>query len=78
MLSTVAATSRPAHDGVLLWGWCPGTVTVHRDLAVSCSADTCQRDLPRAYWFSLHGSFSRCTEARGADETCPECGFAER
>ncbi|HTZ09070.1 MAG TPA: hypothetical protein VMB72_08350 [Acidimicrobiales bacterium] len=70
------AAPGPSDATALLSGWCPGSVTVHLDLAVSCSSDTCQHDLPRAYWFSLHGTFARCSEARGAPGPCPECGFA--
>ena len=54
---------------------CSGAVVVHCDGAVTCTTDTCPRDLPRWMWFSLHSSFVRCVDALGADG-CPEYGFA--
>ena len=53
---------------------CSGTVGVHRDEAVTCTDDTCPRDLPMAMWFSLHSSFVRCSAALDTDD-CPNCGF---
>jgi hypothetical protein len=53
---------------------CSGTVGVHRDEAVTCTDDTCPRDLPKALWFSLHSSFVRCGTALDTGD-CPNCGF---
>ena len=53
---------------------CSGTVVVHRDQSVSCTDDTCPRDLPRGTWFSLHSSFVRCSIALGGDG-CLYCEF---
>jgi hypothetical protein len=53
---------------------CSGIVGVHRDEAVTCTSDTCPRDLPMAMWFSLHSSFVRCSTALDTDD-CPNCGF---
>ncbi len=52
---------------------CPGTVVIHRDNAVSCTTNTCPRNLPRGTWFSLHASFTPCEAAGGAE--CPDCAF---
>ncbi len=54
---------------------CAGTVVVHRDDAVTCSADTCPKDLGRGVWFSIHATFVRCPEAWGRGQGCPDCGF---
>jgi len=54
---------------------CPGTVVVHRDLAVSCTAASCHYSVPRAYWFSLHSAFTRCGASGWTGESCDECGF---
>lgn len=56
---------------------CPGAVVVHRDQAVSCTDDTCPRDLPRGTWFSLHSSFVQCRTSFDIDD-CPDCGFETR
>jgi hypothetical protein len=53
---------------------CQGAVVVHRDQSVSCTDDTCPRDLPKALWFSLHSSFVRCSTALGGDG-CLYCEF---
>src|ERR1700719_1008601 len=53
---------------------CQGTVVVHRDQSVSCTDDTCPRDLPRGTWFSLHSSFVRCSTALGGTG-CLDCDF---
>ena len=53
---------------------CPGAVVVHRDQSVSCTDDTCPRDLPKALWFSLHSSFVRCSTTLDADDS-PNCEF---
>ena len=53
---------------------CSGTVGVHRDEAVTCTDDTCPRDLPMAMWFSLHSSFVRCSTALDTEDS-PNCGF---
>ena len=53
---------------------CPGAVVVHRDQSVSCTDDTCPRDLPKALWFSLHSSFASCSTALGGDG-CLYCEF---
>ena len=50
---------------------CLGTVVVHRDDAVTCTRDTCPRDLPLETWFSHHTSFVTCSTAL----ECPHCGF---
>jgi len=47
---------------------CLGTVVVHRDDAVTCTRDTCPRDLPLETWFSHHTSFVTCKT-----EDCPHC-----
>jgi hypothetical protein len=49
---------------------CVGTVVVHRDDAVTCTRDTCPRDLPLETWFSHHASFVTCSTALD----CPHCG----
>jgi hypothetical protein len=49
---------------------CLGTVVVHRYDAVTCTRDTCPRDLPLESWFSHHTSFMTCTT-----NDCPHCGF---
>jgi hypothetical protein len=56
---------------------CPGAVVVHRDQSVSCTDDTCPRDLPKALWFSLHSSFGSCSTALGGDG-CLYCEFGAR
>jgi len=50
---------------------CLGTVVVHRDDAVTCTRDTCPRNLPLEMWFSHHTSFVTCITALD----CPHCGF---
>src|SRR5579863_4083647 len=47
-----------------------GTVVVHRGDAVTCTRDSCPRDLSLESWFSHHTSFMTCR----ADE-CPHCVF---
>ena len=49
---------------------CVGTVVVHRDDIVTCTRDTCPRDLPLETWFSHHSSFVTCRT-----DDCPHCGF---
>jgi len=53
---------------------CPGRVVIHRDDAVTCTANTCPSNLPRGTWFALHSSFRRCGLVHG--DGCPECSFA--
>jgi hypothetical protein len=53
---------------------CSGTVVVHRYDAVTCTSDSCPRDLAIETWFSLHTSFVTCSTALDTDE-CPYCGF---
>jgi hypothetical protein len=53
---------------------CTGTVVVHRDDSVTCTTDTCPRDLPVETRFSLHTSFVTCGNAFDTDD-CPHCGF---
>ena len=48
---------------------CLGTVVVHRYDAVTCTRDTCPRDLPLESWFSHHTSFMTCL-----NKDCPHCG----
>ena len=52
---------------------CLGTVVVHQYDAVTCTRDTCPRDMNLETWFSHHTSFTTCT---GKD--CPHCGFSTR
>src|SRR5579863_38402 len=49
---------------------CLGTVVVHRGDAVTCTRDSCPRDLSLESWFSQHASFMTCRA-----ENCPDCGF---
>lgn len=49
---------------------CLGTVVVHRDDAVTCTRDTCPRDLPLETWFSHHTSFVTCSS-----DDCAYCRF---
>lgn len=76
-----ARTQAPTAAGPTPWlplplaPGCPGTVVVHRDLAVSCTAVSCHYSVPRAYWFSLHSTFTRCGRAGSTGESCDDCGF---
>ena len=49
---------------------CLGTVVVHRGDAVTCTRDSCPRDLSLDSWFSHHTSFMTCRA-----EDCPHCVF---
>jgi hypothetical protein len=49
---------------------CSGTVVVHRSDAVTCTRDSCPRDLSLESWFRHHASFVTCK----TDE-CPHCVF---
>lgn len=49
---------------------CLGTVVIHRHDAVSCTRDTCPRDLPLESWFRHHASFITCSS-----DDCPYCRF---
>ena len=49
---------------------CLGTVVVHRGDAVTCTRDSCPRDLSLESWFSHHASFMTC---KAGD--CPHCVF---
>ena|ERR1035438_2700507 len=49
---------------------CLGTVVVHRGDAVTCTRDSCARDLTLESWFSHHTSFVTCS-----NHNCPHCGF---
>jgi hypothetical protein len=53
---------------------CPGTVVIHRDLAVSCTSESCRWDLPQHMWYELHANVVRCADAEGGSG-CPLCGF---
>jgi hypothetical protein len=55
---------------------CEGTVVVHKDGAVSCTANECNPHLRRRLWFSLHMHFVHCVDAMGGSG-CAECGFAD-
>jgi hypothetical protein len=52
---------------------CLGTVVVHRYDAVTCTRDTCPRDMTLDTWFSHHTSFMTCKT-----DDCPYCGFNAR
>jgi hypothetical protein len=52
---------------------CLGTVVVHRYDAVTCTRDTCPRDMTLETWFSHHTSFVTCRT-----NGCPHCGFNAR
>lgn len=54
---------------------CSGMVVVHRDLAVTCTSDTCPRDLRTGVWFGMHSRFVRCPESLAVGRRCPDCGF---
>jgi|GEM_PF-5168015 len=54
---------------------CQGTVVVHCDDAVTCTTDTCPKDLGRGIWFSIHATFVRCPETSDRGQGCPDCGF---
>jgi len=49
---------------------CLGTVVVHLYDAVTCTRDSCPRDMTLETWFSHHTSFMTCTT-----NDCPHCGF---
>lgn len=49
---------------------CLGTVVVHRDDVVTCTRDSCPRDLLLETWFSYHTSFVTCRT-----DSCPHCGL---
>jgi hypothetical protein len=49
---------------------CLGTVVIHEYDAVTCTKDTCPRDMALESWFSHHTSFMTCK----ADD-CPYCEF---
>jgi hypothetical protein len=49
---------------------CLGTVVVHRGDVVTCTRDSCLRDLSLESWFSHHASFMTC---KAGD--CPHCVF---
>jgi hypothetical protein len=49
---------------------CLGTVVVHRGDAVTCTRDSCPRDLNLDSWFSHHTSFVTCSS-----HNCAHCGF---
>jgi hypothetical protein len=53
---------------------CPGTVTVHRDNATTCTSPACPRHVTRDTWFGLHTSFLVCTVVHGP-RGCPDCAF---
>jgi hypothetical protein len=66
--------SRGETMGTTLFLECSGAVVVHRDQSVSCTDDTCPRDLPKVMWFNLHSSFVRCSTALGG-AGCLYCEF---
>jgi len=49
---------------------CLGTVVVHRGDTVTCTRDSCPRDLSLESWFSHHASFVTCQTVE-----CPHCMF---
>ncbi len=49
---------------------CLGTVVIHRGDAVTCTRDTCRRDLSLESWFGQHASFITCNS-----DVCPNCRF---
>jgi hypothetical protein len=49
---------------------CLGTVVVHQYDAVTCTKDTCPRDMTLETWFSHHTSFMTCKT-----DDCPYCEF---
>ena len=53
---------------------CSGTVTVHRDSAMTCTSSTCPRHVSRDTWFGLHSTFLVCTMVHGS-RGCPDCSF---
>ena len=53
---------------------CPGTVVVHTDGAVTCTANECSRRASRWLWFGMHGHFVRCVDSIGGTG-CADCGF---
>jgi hypothetical protein len=50
---------------------CLGTVVIHRYDAVTCTMDTCPRDMALESWFSHHTSFMMCKT-----QDCPHCSFS--
>ena len=50
---------------------CLGTVVVHRYDAVTCTTDTCPRDMALDTWFSHHTSFITCRT-----NDCPHCSVS--
>jgi hypothetical protein len=77
----VAGPPAPAPvDGMqlALFPACPGTVIVHRDMAVSCTNASCCHSVPRTGWFGLHSTFVPCGEIFGGGEFCRDCGFEQR
>jgi hypothetical protein len=49
---------------------CLGTVVIHQYDAVTCTKDTCPRDMTLESWFSHHTSFVTCKT-----DDCPYCRF---
>jgi len=52
---------------------CLGTAVIHRGDAVTCTRDSCPRDLTLEVWFSHHTSFMTCKT-----RDCAHCGFNAR
>jgi hypothetical protein len=50
---------------------CLGTVVIHEYDAVTCTKDTCPRDMALESWFSHHTSFMTCKT-----QDCPHCSFS--
>ena len=53
---------------------CSGTVTVHRDNAMTCTSPACPRHVAQDTWFALHSSFLVCAVVHGP-HGCPDCAF---
>jgi hypothetical protein len=49
---------------------CLGTVVIHEYDAVTCTQDTCPRDMTLETWFGHHTSFVTCKT-----NDCPYCRF---
>jgi len=53
---------------------CSGTVTIHRDNAMTCTNPDCPRHVTRDTWFGLHSNFLSCAAVHGP-RGCSDCEF---
>jgi len=50
---------------------CEGTVIVHRDRSMTCTALPCHQETGAGMWLNLHWAFVPCSTTLG--EGCPIC-----